>query len=104
MKSKKKIELRATKMVSYVVDYNDLETFIDNVYGKHFSFTEDQESGNDSSHEFSVSKEKLDKYEQKKLEEFVNDGDYCFSTSLIMNDLCNKGLIKPGHYIIRVCW
>jgi hypothetical protein len=105
MKKTDKIKsLLVTKITAYQVDYYNLEDFIKSVYGKDYSFIQDQECGNDSSHEFHISKKKLRKYDQKKLEEFANDGEYCFSADVIMGDLCHKGLIEPGHYIVKVCW
>lgn len=102
--AKKFKPLQVTEVKSLVVDYNDFDRLVKEVYGKYFSFIDDQESGNDSSHEFTASRRKLDKYTKQKIEEFIEDGEYCFITDDLLQDLCIKKIISPGHYVIRVCW
>ena len=106
--AKKIPQLKVSKITSYRVDYYDFEVFVKKVYRKDFRFALDQESSNDTSHEFWVSKKKLDEYDQERMDEFLGDSEDLLHggpyADVILNDLCHKGLIKPGHYIVRVCW
>ena len=97
------------KEVKYFeVEYKDLEHYINSHYGTSgYSVVADMECSNDSSVTIDcVKKQDLDEYEKKELTKFLdsdgNDGSYI--TSTLMLDLCNKGLIPEGDYLIRVCW
>jgi hypothetical protein len=93
--------LKSRKEEYIVVDYNDLNDFVSNHYGKAFNVVEDWEMSNDSYISFNVSEGKVDKYD---LEEFIEEGSYSYLTRTILIDLCNKGLINPGKYLIEVSW
>jgi hypothetical protein len=114
MKIKKKIEkkkveikpLKVTQMKSYHIDYEEFDKYVQEVYGKSFNFASDQEASNYSIHDFSVSKKKLDVYNQKKMNAWLTGkGDEdSFVAGVILNDLCNKGLVKSGYYVVSVSW
>ncbi len=86
------------------VDYDVFQEKVKDFYGvKEFSFVADQEASNDSIHEFSVSNP-ADYIDEEEMEEFKKTGKYSFLTDSILNDMCEKGEIEPGDYIINVCW
>jgi hypothetical protein len=91
-----KPNLKVTKEVFFEVDYREFEKFIEEVYGVYLDFVGWQECGNDSSTVLYASKkENLEPLTPETVIE--NRWD-------IMDDLCNKGLIEEGKYLVRVCW
>lgn len=95
------------KRVSYMeVEYGAFEDLVNKTYGTtDYSFPADRECGNDSSHDFTVKKEALDDYDEKRLKEFIESNcRKIFMTNTILRDLCNKDIIAPGEYLIHVCW
>jgi hypothetical protein len=103
-KSDKKPVLKLKKQVFFEVDYNDLDQFISDFYGVYYEFVADQECSNDSQHTFNIKKEKLAEYDQNKLNEFVNGKSRTYIARILLADLCNKDIIEPGKYLIKVCW
>jgi hypothetical protein len=95
-----------TKRVSYIeVDWYDLGEFIRKVYGiDHYDPASLEEWNNDSSYTFRVEKSELSRYETSKLQDFKSNRETSHSLRILLKDLCNQGLIEPGHYIIHVCW
>ena len=86
------------------VEHDEFENKIKKFYGvKEFSFVADQESGNDTIHEFSVSNPP-DYVDEEGVEKLRETGEYCFLSESLLNDMCEKGEIEPGDYIISVCW
>ena len=88
------------------IDYSDLEKIVQAAYDiTEWSFVADNEMGNDSEKEVNVKAEEIDDYDAKHLAEFVTSkgrkGSYL--THVIMTDLCNKGILQPGCYIVSVC-
>lgn len=97
--------LKSRKKTVIEVEYGDLERFVKETYKqKEYSFVAAQECGNDSSHSFSIEKELLDEYDQKKLDAFTKTGKYGFINHTVLQDLVNRDLIEPGNYVIRVSW
>ena len=46
-----------------------------------------------------------DEYEQEELDEYLKTGDVDYGTSdLLLNQLCERGLIDPGTYLIHIFW
>ena len=76
-----------------------LEKLIQKEYNyKDYSFCADQECGNDSQHSFNVELNAVSYYERTEML------SGCFTTGSILNDLCDRGIIKKGKYLIKVCW
>ena len=86
------------------VEHNDMDKFISEVYDRTFEFVADEEANNYSSYEFTVERKTLDDYDTKKLDGFKATGKGQFLSLLLLTDLCNKGLIESGDYIIQVSW
>ena len=53
---------------------------------------------------FSVSKEELDEYIKKDINKFIETGKYSYLAHHLFQDMCNKGIIEPGNYLINVYW
>lgn len=90
----------------YIVRYSDLNKFINKYYSfeTEYSFADDQETYNDSSHQFTVTDEIAD-YEEEDLKDVLeNKFPYSFMTGTFLNDLARKNIIPKGNYLIEVCW
>lgn len=97
--------LRMNTVTVHEVNYADLDDFISFHYGVAFETPCDQEMSNDSDKVLTISKEKLDKWDMGCFDKAKIDG--CFpggSLRPIMTDLCNRGLLPAGKYVIRVSW
>lgn len=98
-------ELTMTSKLVNCVNYGDLEAFIDEVYGHAFSVPEDVEGSNDTTYAFNdVRPEPLSEYDGKKLAGFKTSGHGRFLLRILLTDLCNRGMIPPGDYIVVVSW
>lgn len=87
---------------TYEVDHGDLDSFIAEVYPDAcYNFCIDQEVDNDDYYEFEIVKRLLYPDELILLSEFQN-GDCNFITHIVLTDLCNRGLIPDGMYVIKV--
>lgn len=87
------------KVIHRVVDYSDLEDFINEHYKSDYEIVAANEWNNSSSYSFNVKKEELTDYDKEELADFK----YC-CIHIILLDLCNKGLIEEGDYLIKVSW
>jgi len=97
-------ELKVEKKTVFKVDYNDLDDFISEVYGHRYEIVADEELSNYSSKEYHVEQEELSDYNMKSLREFTEEGRGMYNARLILVDLCNKGLIETGDYVIDIFW
>ncbi len=82
----------------------EFNKFVQYHYGQEFEFAADWEAYNDTTHEFEVTIDPLDAYDQEKITRFYDDGTYQSISGLLLNDLCRNGVIAPGKYIIDVSW
>jgi hypothetical protein len=87
------------KITHRVVDYSDLEDFINEHYKSDYEIVAANEWNNDTSYSINVEKEEFTEYEEEKLRDF----NFC-TIRIILLDLCNKGLIEEGDYLIKVSW
>lgn len=101
------MKLTHTLETTITVEYDDLNLLIcktyDVAYG-YYDIVSDQETKNDSICRFIVKKEPLDDYDQEQLDNWKSGTDYDFMTAIILNDLCNRGIIDSGKYYINICW
>lgn len=96
--------LKCKEVTTVEVNYSDLENFVSQVYKtKDYSFTATAECGNDTTHRFKIDG-KLDSYGKEALEKLKSGNDRGVSNQDILECLCFEGHIKPGTYIVRVCW
>ncbi len=98
-------ELNYNTETRNVVDYHELERKIQDHYGvKEFSIPCDQETGNDCSLDFSISKGELDDYATKELEKFKETGRHHNLLSELLTDMANNDIIPEGDWLIYICW
>lgn len=99
-----KLKIRKPDYVG-TIDYSDLDRFVTTVYGlaHRWSVVADQEWHNDSSYTVSARAETLDAHDLNDLAEF-KQGKGIYHLGIILTDLCTRGLIEPGKYIIDVRW
>tara|TARA_R110000851_G_scaffold1833_1_gene7189 strand:+ start:286 stop:612 length:327 start_codon:yes stop_codon:yes gene_type:complete len=87
----------------HVQDHGEvgLDKLVAEVYGKSF----DIGSNNDADYVITIKNESLDAYDIAALDGIIKSGyidDY--QLHLIMTDLCNKGVIAAGNYVVTVSW
>jgi len=87
------------KVTHRVVDYSDLEDFINEHYKSDYEIIAANEWNNYTCYSVNVEKKEFDEYEKDKLADFSECG-----IRIILLDLCNKGLIEEGDYLIKVSW
>lgn len=96
--------LKCKKKLVIEVDYRDLERFIAEEYGLD-EFCAIEESPNDSTHQYNVSKEEIDEYNQKRIDKIIKHKSSAhWELGVILIDLCNKDKLEEGDYIMEVCW
>lgn len=100
-------ELKIRTKTTHHVDCYDFQEFVCEVYGvTGFNFAASEESGNDTSHEFTArAKSDWASYDEDDLAEFKSsNGTRNFVTHLLMDDLVRRELIPTGNYVVRVSW
>lgn len=103
------LKLKYREKLVLQVDYNDLNEFITQAYGltQPYEVVAEEEWGNDQSHTLLVEKRELDEDELEDIvtmEATKGKRIPSYTTSTLLDDLCNKGLIEPGEYLVRVTW
>ena len=84
----------------YTIPYHKLEDLTEIVYGKRIQFL----TGNPSSYEYNTNEVDSEWY-KKELEHAISIGAMeSWEYGIVFDDLCKKGLIKHGKYIVRVSW
>jgi hypothetical protein len=87
-----------------VIREQELSRFVREFYAlEDFSCRSCEEWGNDSYHKIVVTGE-LDDYISKVVDEVKKGLQPYYSTEPLLQDLCSKKAIQPGHYLIEVCW
>lgn len=88
---------------SFHLSASNFETGTLAVYGKRIEVID---SPNDTTHEFrGVDGAKLDKSDQKALDEAIHNGDIeAYQAGVVLNDLVKRGVLTAGDYYIRVSW
>lgn len=64
------------------------------------------EASNDSAHEFSVTASPLkDKWDKDHLAKIIADAE-CehYALGTVLDELCRRGQLHEGNYIVSVCW
>jgi hypothetical protein len=96
------------KIMVYEVSYKDVEEFLRSCFpwlDKDFSIITNEEWSNDSDHTFVVRKQ-LSDYEINQINRIKNGESRfeMYSTGTLLNKACADGFLKPGEYLITVCW
>lgn len=92
-------KLQITTETIHSIDYDNLEEFVQEVYGAYdYSFVATQECGNDSTHRFKInSKEEGKNY-------LPSDRSNISSNYVLFKCLVFDGYLEPGIYVVNVCW
>ena len=78
-----------------------LDLICEQVYGKKI----DIGSNNDTDCAVDLKKEELPDYDVESLVDIVETGFFeDYQLQLVMTDLCNKGHIEEGSYVVTVSW
>ena len=96
--------LKYKEIKYFEVDYDDLDDFISEQYGREFEIVADQELMNDVSKTVTIKKSVLNQWEQKDLEEWKLTGRKNWMLYTLLTDLCNRDLIPEGEYLINISW
>ena len=94
-------ELSIKEETFKVVQAPDLNLFVEDIYGKRFSFNMDMNADAGAYYEFQVKNKELLDDVQSRLDDFIETGSHCCLTQVILIDLCRRGLIEPGVYLIE---
>lgn len=99
-----------TKTV-FSVDYHEIENLIDEHYGEEAGFKERfniaciEEQGNDTDLEIHVEKGECEGESEEGGHLTPKNGRYRnYSTQTFLNDLCDRGFIPEGDYLISISW
>ncbi len=95
------------KEVKITCDYNDIEEIILEEYGYQYEIMPMEEVGSSqyaAVYEVDVSQGELDEYEQAYIDNLKQGRPDKYCLRAIMQDLCNKGKLEAGSYIIDVSW
>jgi hypothetical protein len=96
--------MKTETLTVFRVGYHEFEDAIKKVYGRSFSFVEDQEARNDSNYLFKTTKRPPEEWEREELEKFRAGKPASPLTRILLDDLARRGEIEPGYYLISVCW
>lgn len=96
-----KVQGYVTTEKTFHIDAFDMEEITEAVYGTRIEMLE---SNNDTTHEYHVAPT-VSERDQIRLDNSIIGGylDYN-SYGIILNDLCKRGLLEPGHYFLRMSW
>ena len=91
--------------VYHVIEYSDFEDIIKAEYEvPDFSFVAEAEANNDSSYDYHVTDGGLDKWDKEEVENFRKTGEIGYNIQALLDDMCYRGLIDAGRYLIKVSW
>ncbi len=89
----------------FKLSYKEFEKFVVVNYGvDNYSYISAEECCNDTEQLYSDVKGELKEYQTEDLNKFKEDGIGLYLTSTILEDLCSKGIISKGSYLITVSW
>lgn len=108
MKAEKKYVFNINrKRTFYVLDMGTFEEIIRKEYKQpDFNLLDDYYGSIDNGSSkffYNIKKEKLAKFEKDDIEKFIKNCQQNMTVGLL-KDMCNKGKIPEGDYLIEVCW
>jgi hypothetical protein len=102
------LKLKMETTTVHIVNYNDFDSLIHEVYGnKSYNFAASEEMCNDTMKEVGKIKkgDLIDEDDMADLEDFKLGLNHMeWSASTLLQDLCNRDIIPEGTYHIRVSW
>jgi len=96
--------MKYKKVTYFEVDFGEVEDAINKAFDltDFYEFPDDMECNNDTKLSIDVDGN-LSAYDEKNLTRFLN-GEGNFMARILMNDMCRRGLIPPGEYLVNVSW
>jgi hypothetical protein len=93
------------KIVINTMSWLEFENIVKIVYGEEYDFVEMEYADNDSQHLFKdIQLKDLDSQQKIAMKIFLNGGRESLMAETLLQDLCNKGEIPEGNYLINVSW
>jgi hypothetical protein len=92
--------LRARMVTMLEVDARDVERCIDAEYGHSFVIEADQELRSDDIIRMTIERGKLDERDQQRVADYRETGKGTFLLRDLLGELCDKGYIPEGTYLI----
>jgi hypothetical protein len=89
------------------MEYGELEKLIEKTYGfEEYSIPAEEEKGNECSLTFNLVKdEEINEWDKADLEKMkTTKKPMQYRTHLLMQDMCNNGVLEPGDYVVKIFW
>ena len=96
-------KLKAKEVKHFEVDYGDLESLIEEVYGGGYCFMADVECDNDSTTELSVSQDDIDSLDEETIEEIRTNVSSCQAHNILAL-LVKDGHAEKGDYLVQLSY
>lgn len=88
-----------------LVNKNLFPQFLGNKYHAFYEVVAYEELNNDTVHSLSGIDGVFDEYDEELLREILATGkNMHYSAALLLNELCRRGIVEPGDYLIEVSW
>lgn len=102
---RKEMTLKVKKRLLNIVDHEDVQTLICQVYGiDEINIPYMEAWNNDSVHRIKVAKCDLSNLDQIDLNKMIAGKVHACDLKIILTDLCNRDLLEEGEYLIDVSW
>lgn len=95
------MKLQCEEKTYFVVDAYEFDRFIQEAYGRsEYNFGADLEiDPEETCVTFTVTGEVLE-YRESAITLFIEKGEYFMSARYLLDDLCRRGLIEEGNYLV----
>ena len=101
MPTETKVKSPFRKETVFTGDQGTIDKLFQDVYGHGYCFEADHFTGSDDTSEFNVSHGRNEfEWEANKLKTYKETGEGEGLTNIILNDLCDQGILEEGTYII----
>lgn len=100
-------DIKIEEKTYFEMNYSDFEKIVKKVYGcDDYEYVDDAGCGNycNQLYDHIEFEDKFSKYDEEELKKFIETGKGSGMSRILLMDMCRKKIIKPGNYIIDVCW
>lgn len=100
-------DIKIKEVHHFEMEFFEFEELVKRVYGHNdYEYVADIECGNDccQSYDNVQSIGEFDEYDKRHMDEFIKTGKGSYMAWKLLTDMCRKKIIKPGNYLISVCW
>lgn len=88
------------KKTYFTLSYSDLDEAISEEFEIDFEMVPEEELMNSIKKHFHVEPQTLNSYDKEK----IKAKRYSFLTGSLLNEMCYRGKIPPGDYLVEVYW